>query len=144
MEIGFFFWPYDVALVRAMAEAGDTLGYDMVGIADIFDTNKYANNPKVDFLNWAAINAGTFDYAGDGWGYTYGAAAEWYTGRWTFRGGVFDLSHTPAGGDSPLAYALDPSFQNFQLVGEIEERHELWGQPGKLKVTAFRRAPDRG
>ena len=34
MEIGFFFWPYDVALVRAMAEAADTLGYDMVGIAD--------------------------------------------------------------------------------------------------------------
>ena len=34
MEIGFFFWPYDVALVRAMAEAADTCGYDMVGIAD--------------------------------------------------------------------------------------------------------------
>ena len=34
MEIGFFFWPYDVALVRAMAEAADRFGYDMVGIAD--------------------------------------------------------------------------------------------------------------
>ena len=34
MEFGFFFWPYHVALVRAMAEAADTLGYDMVGIAD--------------------------------------------------------------------------------------------------------------
>jgi 5,10-methylenetetrahydromethanopterin reductase len=34
VEIGFFFWPYHVTLVRAMAEAADTLGYDMVGIAD--------------------------------------------------------------------------------------------------------------
>ena len=34
MEIGFFFWPYHVALVCALAEAADTLGYDMVGIAD--------------------------------------------------------------------------------------------------------------
>lgn len=34
MEIGFFFWPYDVALVRAMADAADAFGYDMVGIAD--------------------------------------------------------------------------------------------------------------
>ena len=34
MEIGFFFWPYHPALVRAMAEAADALGYDMVGIAD--------------------------------------------------------------------------------------------------------------
>lgn len=107
------------------------------GIADIFDTNRYANNPKVDFLNWSMINAGTFDYAGDGWGYTYGAAAEWYTGRWTVRAGIFDLSNTPAGGTSPTAYALDPTFQQFELVGEIEERHELWGQPGKVKITGY-------
>jgi len=106
-------------------------------IIDIFDTNRYANNPKVDFLNWSVVNAGTFDYAGDGWGYTYGAAAEWYTGRWTLRGGVFDLSNTPAGGTSPTAYALDPTFQQFQLVGEIEERHELWGEPGKVKITGY-------
>ncbi len=107
------------------------------GIIDIFDTNRYANNPKADFLNWSVVNAGTFDYAGDGWGYTYGAAAEWYTGRWTLRGGMFDLSVTPAGGVSPLGYALDPTFQQFQMVGEIEERHELWGQPGKIKLTGF-------
>jgi high affinity Mn2+ porin len=106
-------------------------------IVDIFDTNKYANNPKSDFLNWSLINAGTFDYAGDGWGFTYGAAAEWYQGRWTLRAGVFDLSATPAGGNSPNSGALDPTFRQYELVGEIEERHELFGQPGKLKLTGF-------
>ena len=83
-------------------------------IVDIFDTNKYANNPKTDFLNWSLINAGTFDYAGDGWGYTYGAAAEWYQGSWTLRGGVFDLSATPAGGISPNGGVLDPTFQQYR------------------------------
>ena len=107
------------------------------GVNDIFDTNKYANNPKTDFMNWSLINAGTLDYAGDAWGYTYGAAAEWYTGHWTFRAGIFDLSTTPAGGNSPLAYGLDPTFQQFQMLAEIEERHELWGQPGKIKLTGF-------
>src|SRR5262249_1872180 len=34
MEIGFFFVPYRVALVNAMAEAAAAFGYDMVGIAD--------------------------------------------------------------------------------------------------------------
>jgi high affinity Mn2+ porin len=106
-------------------------------ITDIFDTNKYANNAKTDFLNWSLVNAGTFDYAGDAWGFTYGAAAEWYQGRWTLRGGVFDLSATPAGGVSPLGATLDPTFRQYQLAGEIEERHEIAGQPGKLKVTGF-------
>jgi high affinity Mn2+ porin len=106
-------------------------------IVDIFDKNKYANDPKSDFLNWSLINAGTFDYAGDGWGFTYGAAAEWYKGDWTVRGGIFDLSVTPAGGNSPNAGNLDPTFRQFQMVGEVEKRYELWGQPGAVKVTGF-------
>ena len=107
------------------------------GIVDIFDTNKYANNPKTDFLNWALINAGTFDYAGDAWGYTYGGAIEWYRDWWTLRGGVFDLSATPAGGVSPASFGLNSTFNQFQMVGELESRYQLWGQPGKLKVTGF-------
>ena len=78
-----------------------------------------------------------FDYAGDGWGYSYGAAAEWYTGRWTLRPGIFDLSTTPAGDVSPLGYALDANFSNFERVGEIEERHQSWGQTGKIKITRY-------
>ena len=66
-------------------------------VVDIFDTNRYANNPKSDFLNWSVVNTGSFDYAADGWGYTYGGAAEWYTGAWTLRGGLFDLSVSPTG-----------------------------------------------
>lgn len=113
------------------------LTFGKFSIADIFDTNSYANNPKSDFLNWSVVNAGTFDYASDGWGFTYGAAAEWYWDRWTLRGGIFDLSVTPAGGNSPFGGDLDPNFSQLQYVAELEERHKLWGQPGKLKVTAF-------
>jgi high affinity Mn2+ porin len=106
-------------------------------ITDIFDKNKYANDPKNDFLNWSLINAGTFDYAGDGWGFSYGAAAEWYQGDWTVRGGIFDLSVSPAGGISANSGDLDPTFQQFQMVGEIEKRYKLWGQDGAIKVTGF-------
>ncbi len=104
---------------------------------DIFDTNKYANNPKSDFLNWSLVNAGTFDYAADVIGNTYGATAEWYQGRFALRAGLFDLSKTPTGGNSPLGVGLDSTFNQFSIVGEIEERHELWGEPGKLKLTAY-------
>ena len=115
-------------------------------VVDIFDTNKYANSPKSDFLNWSTVNAGSFDYAGDAWAYTYGAAAEWYQGNWTLRGGVFDMSQTPAGGggDSALGYGLDPTFHNFEFVGEIENRYALSGQPGKIKLTGFLIRGDMG
>ena len=108
-------------------------------VVDIFDTNKYANNAKTDFLNWTSVNTGSFDYAGDAWAFTYGAAAEWYTGRWTLRTGIFDMSKTPAAGGvfGTLGYESDPDFSNYELLGEIEERHELWGQPGKLKITGY-------
>jgi len=101
------------------------------GVGDVFDTNKYAHDPRADFLNWSIIGAGTFDYAAEAWGYSLGAAAEWYQGAWTLRGGVFDMSIVPNSTD------LDPQFGQFQWVGEIEHRHELWGQPGKIAVTGF-------
>jgi high affinity Mn2+ porin len=114
-----------------------TLTVGRFAITDIFDTNAYANNPKRDFLNWSVLNAGTFDEAGDAWAITYGAAAEWYQGNWTVRGGIFDLSKTPAGGVSPEGGQLDPTFNQFQLIAEVERRYSLWGQPGAIKVTGF-------
>lgn len=100
-------------------------------VVDIFDSNKYAHDPRADFLNWTLVNTGTFDYAADAWAFTYGAAAEWYTGPWTFRAGVFD------GPSVPNSTNLDPSFGQFQMVGEVERRYELIGQPGKIAVTGY-------
>src|SRR5580704_7296795 len=101
------------------------------GVVDVFDTNKFAHDPRGDFMNWTIVDTGTFDYAADAWAYTYGAAVEWYQGSWTVRGGIFDLSNTPN------ATNLDSSFDQFQWDGEIEHRYELWGQPGKIAVTGF-------
>lgn len=101
------------------------------GVNDIFDANKYSHDPRVDFLNWSLIDTGTFDYAADAWGFTYGAAVEWYAGSWTFRAGLFDLPTVP---NSPV---LDPTFNQIQWIGEIERRHELWGQAGKVAITGF-------
>ena len=106
-------------------------------VTDIFDTNKYANSARTDFMNWSFLNATTFDFAGDAWESDYGAVVEWYQNFWILRAGVFDLSATPEGGNSPTAIELDPTFHQFQMIGEIEERHQLWGQPGKLKITGF-------
>jgi len=102
-----------------------------LSVVDIFDNNRYAHDPRSDFLNWAVIDAGTFDYAADAWGYTVGGAAEWYVGPWAWRAGLFDLSRVPNSVD------LDLGFHQYEIDVELEHRHEIFGQPGKIDVTLF-------
>lgn len=106
-----------------------TLG--KVSVTDIFDANDFAHDPRGDFMNWSLIDAGSFDYAADAWGYSTGGAVEWYQGRWTARAGVFNLSV------APNSEVLEKSFGQFQMLGEIEHRHTIRGKPGTLKVTGF-------
>jgi high affinity Mn2+ porin len=102
-----------------------------MSVTDIFDINQYCHDPRSDFLNWTAIDAGTFDYAADPWGYTVGAAAERYLGDWTARAGLFDLSNIPN------SKHLAPGLSEFQLDAELERRHEFLGRPGKVLLTLF-------
>lgn len=101
------------------------------GVTDVFDTNAYAHDPRADFLNWTLIDTGTFDYAANAWGFTYGAAAEWYQGDWTWRAGLFDLTTVPN------STHLDPTFGQFQVIAEIERRFSLGKRSGAVRVTGF-------
>lgn len=100
-------------------------------VVDIFDTNKYAHDPRLDFMNWSVLDAGAFDYAADAWGFTNGVAAEWNHSWWTIRSGFFALSTTPNSTN------LDLSFKQYQLVQEFEERHQINGHGGKFKILGF-------
>jgi high affinity Mn2+ porin len=100
-------------------------------VVDVFDTNQFAHDPRSDFLNWTVIDTGTFDYAADAWGYTVGAAIEWYRGAWTWRAGFFDLS------DVPNSVHLDPGFHEFQTDLEVEYRHQWADRPGRIVMTLF-------
>ena len=107
-----------------------TLGKFAVG--DVFDTNRFAHDPRSDFLNWSLVDTGSFDYAANAWGYSYGAAAEWYQGRWTLRAGLFNLSTVPNGTD------LETGFGQHELVIELERRFRLAGRDGAVRLTGFR------
>ena len=100
-------------------------------VVDIFDTNDYAHDPRSDFMNWAIIDSGAFDYAADAWGYTYGFAAELNQSSLTLRTGIFDMSRVPNGP------ALVRGFGFYEVTGEIEHRHSLFSLPGRIKFLAF-------
>jgi high affinity Mn2+ porin len=100
-------------------------------VTDIFDTNSYAHDARGDFLNWAIVDPGAFDYAADAWGYSYGLAAEWNVAAWTLRGGLFDLSRVPN------TTELETDFSQFELVAELERRIALFDHGGKIKLLGF-------
>ena len=118
-----------LADVRSADRFVFTLG--KFAVTDVFDASQYSHDPRSDFFNWAVIDAGTFDYAADAWGFTVGSAAEWYRGAWTLRAGLFDLSNVPN------SEHLDPGAHEFQIVLEAEKRHELFGLSGKALVTYY-------
>jgi high affinity Mn2+ porin len=100
---------------------------------DIFDNNQYAHDPRTQFMNWCNMSSCAYDYAADSRGYSWGVALEDYRGDWVLRFGQFMQPR------DPNQLALDWQFlrhygQNF----EIEHAHELGGQPGKLRLLAYR------
>jgi high affinity Mn2+ porin len=63
----------------------------VMSAADIFDTNRYANSTRTQFLNWSFINDTAWDFAADTRGYTRGAAIEWIADPWAVRVGSFQM-----------------------------------------------------
>lgn len=104
----------------------------LISVGDIFDASPYAHDPRGDFLNWSIVDAGSFDYAAQAWGYTTGAALEWYRGPWTVRFGLFNLTRVSNGA------SLEERFRQYQLDAELERRFLIDGQDGSIVVTAFR------
>jgi high affinity Mn2+ porin len=101
-------------------------------VQDIFDNNAYANDPRVDFLNFSIWAAGAFDYAADSVGYTWGVTAELNGPYWSTR----------------LGYFLEPAFSDttvFDLalfsrggyIGELELRYAPYGRPGSVRLGAW-------
>src|SRR2546427_7834608 len=76
-----------------------TLTGGVLAATDIFDTNRYANTPRIQFLNWSFINNTAWDFDADTRGYTRGAAVEWIHAGWGVRLGAFQMPEVANGLD---------------------------------------------
>ena len=104
-----------------------------LSVMDIFDNNRYAHDPRGDFLNWSLITSGAYDFAADSRGYSWGAALEWIDNGWALRAGRFAQPKESNG--LPLDFRL---FRHYGDQVELERSHELGGRPGKVRLLLFR------
>lgn len=54
-------------------------------VTDFFDNNRYSHDPRTQFMGWATMYNGAWDYPADTRGYTWGWMHEFHTPRWSVR-----------------------------------------------------------
>ncbi len=104
-----------------------------LSVLDVFDDNAYSHDPRTQFLNWALMTHGAYDFAADARGYTWGAALEYFHEDWAIRTGRFIQPK------EPNQLPLDPRiFRHFGDQIELERTHAFGDQLGKLRLLAYR------
>jgi hypothetical protein len=104
-----------------------------LAVSDIFDANSQAHDARSQFLDWALVAHGAWDFAADARGYTWGAALEYFDGDWAVRAGRFMLPQESNG--LPLDRHI---FRHYGDQAELEHHHTWMGQAGTVRVLAFR------
>jgi high affinity Mn2+ porin len=97
-------------------------------VHDVFDTNSYATDPRVDFMNWSIWAAGAFDYPADKIGLTYGGVAELNQKYWAFRVGYFLTGNQPNSNEFDMTL-----FRRGAYVGELEAHYWVISLPAKIR-----------
>ncbi len=103
---------------------------------DVFDDNRYAHDARTQFLNWAHVGAGAFDYAADARGWTYGVAAEWENGTWGVRAGALQVARRVNG------LFMDPAITRaWQAIGQVTASTRSGAGRARRGSSTARRAP---
>ncbi len=109
-----------------------TLTVGRFAVFDQFDVNAYAHDSRGQFMNWALLDTGAFDYAADAFGYTQGISIEFNQKQWALRWGAFIAPKESNGVE------LDWNIlRQWQQVVELEWRYALSGHPGKARLLGW-------
>jgi high affinity Mn2+ porin len=102
------------------------------GMADFFDNNEFSHDPRMQFMNWALMDNGAWDYPANTRGYVFGAYTELGQPDWTLRFALTMVTTTANGADwdAKIAHA------NTQTI-EYERRYAIVGQKGTVRVLGF-------
>lgn len=108
-------------------------------VLDFFDKNSYSGDLRRQFFNMGFMTYAAFDFAADAKGYTWGAVGEYIHDNWAVR---FGHAAVPI---DPNQLAIDTRiFTYYGQQVEFEHKHLLNGQPGAVRVLAYRNHENMG
>ena len=109
-----------------------TIALGKFSIADYFDNNSYAHDPRTQFMNWALMSTGAWDYPANTRGYTWNVVAEYVRENYAIRAASSLVPTTANGPD--LNWQWNGNNSN---TLELEKSTTFFGKEGKLRALAF-------
>ena len=108
-------------------------------LTDFFDNNKYSHDPRTQFMGWAVMFNGAWDYPADVRGYTWGWMHEFHARNWSVRYASAAMPRVANGlrFDRRL-------FRNRGDVFEGEYRYRIRKHPGAVRVLHYLNHADAG
>ncbi|HLJ11002.1 MAG TPA: carbohydrate porin [Planctomycetaceae bacterium] len=99
---------------------------------DLFDDNRFSDDPRSQFMNWSLMLNGAWDYAADTRGYTYGGGITLNRKEYALRYAVFAVP-TAANG-----YNFDPKILLANAHNlEYQRNFSFNERPGHLHLLAY-------
>jgi hypothetical protein len=108
-------------------------------VTDFFDDNRYSHDPRTQFMGWAVMYNGAWDYPADTRGYTWGIVQELHTHNWSFRYGIAAEPRVANG--SQFDRRL---FRDHGQTFEEERRYSLATHPGAVRLLEYANRADAG
>jgi high affinity Mn2+ porin len=101
-------------------------------LTDFFDNNKYSHDPRTQFMGWAVMFNGAWDYPADVRGYTWGWVHEFHARNWSVRYASAAMPRVANGlrFDRRL-------FRNRGDVFEGEYRYAIRKHPGAVRALHY-------
>ncbi len=101
-------------------------------LTDFFDNNRYSHDPRTQFMEWAVMFNGAWDYAADTRGYTWGWIHEFHTRNWSVRYGSAAEPRTANGPRFDRRLFVDRGDQ-----WEYEYRYKAWTHAGTVRALHY-------
>ncbi len=119
-----------IAGVRAVDRMTITVG--KFSVVDQFDDNAYSHDARTQFLDWALMDNGAWDYPADTRGYTWGISLDLHRQQWSARVYAVMVPFEANG------LRMDPYLAkaNGEAV-ELEYRHSENSYPGVIRFAGY-------
>jgi high affinity Mn2+ porin len=108
-------------------------------VTDFFDDNAFSHDPRTQFMGWAVMYNGAWDYPADTRGYTWGWVHELHTKHWSLRYG--------SAAEPRVANGLRFDRRLFRDRGDMFEGERRWnseGRKGAIRLLGFLLHTDSG